>query len=94
MPGQVSVKNPMDYLQAIDSLSPEIYQRLVLAVELGKWPDGRVLTPEQRANAMQAIIAWGERHLERNDRVGFIDRKPPAEELCATPQEIPLNWVE
>ena len=47
----------MDYQQMIDSMSPEIYQSLKRSVELGKWPDGKPLTPEQRQHAMQAIIA-------------------------------------
>jgi uncharacterized protein len=84
----------MDYVQAIDSLSPEVFQRLQRAVELGKWPDGRVLTPEQRANAMQAIIAWSERHLSESQRIGFISKQPDAESSCDSPQEQPLNWVE
>lgn len=83
----------MDYLHVIDSLSPAIYQRLVRAVELGKWPDGKPLTSEQRASALQAIIAWGERHLEQGDRVGFIEKKK-SEDACEVPQETPLNWIE
>jgi len=84
----------MDYLQAIDSLSPEVYARLVRAVELGKWPDGRVVTAEQRANALQAIIAWGERHLQPADRIGAIAREPLPAGACDAPGEIPLSWVE
>jgi uncharacterized protein len=84
----------MDYVQVIDSLSPDILQRLQRAVELGKWPDGRVLTPEQRANAMQAIIAWNERHLPTAERIGFIEKPPHADSECDMPQELPLNWVE
>ena len=30
----------MDIEQIIDSMTPEVYQRLATAVELGKWPDG------------------------------------------------------
>jgi uncharacterized protein YeaC (DUF1315 family) len=88
------MNNPMDYLQVIDSMSPEIYARLQRAVEQGKWPDGRVLTVEQRANAMQAIIAWGERHLAPDDRIGVIGKKPQAEALCDTTRETPLNWID
>ncbi|MCL4165147.1 UNVERIFIED_CONTAM: hypothetical protein GTU68_015184, partial [Idotea baltica] len=46
----------------IESMSPEVYQSLRQAVEIGKWPDGRPVSREQRENAMQAIIAWGQRH--------------------------------
>lgn len=88
----------MDYLQVIESLSPEIYERLKRAVELGKWPDGNALTPEQRANALQAIIAWGERHLPRGDRIGFIESKQQGDEACEVPHEAPheapLHWIE
>ncbi|VDZ83600.1 Protein of uncharacterised function (DUF1315) [Kluyvera intermedia] len=34
----------MSIEQMIDNMTPEIYQRLVTAVELGKWPDGVALT--------------------------------------------------
>lgn len=32
----------------INSMTPEVYQRLSTAVELGKWPDGVALTEEQK----------------------------------------------
>ena len=83
----------MSYLQFIETMSPEIYQSLLRAVELGKWPDGNVLTSEQRANALQAIIAWGERHLAERDRVGYIEKKQSGA-LCDTPLETPLKWKQ
>lgn len=43
-------------------MTPEIYQRLVTAVELGKWPDGVVLTPEQKENTLQMVMLWQSRH--------------------------------
>ena len=83
----------MSYLQLIETMSPEIYQSLLRSVELGKWPDGKVLTSEQRANAMQAIIAWGERNLAERDRVGYVEKKKPGE-LCDKPLETPLKWQQ
>ena len=47
----------MDYQQMIDSMTPEVFENLRRAVELGKWPDGQALNSQQRENAMQAIIA-------------------------------------
>ena len=82
----------MDYLQLIETMSPELYHNLKRAVELGKWPDGRGLTAEQRDNAMQAVIAWGELHLKEEKRVGFIDRGRKVADSCDSPQELPLNW--
>ena len=84
----------MDDLQLIETMSPETYQSLLRAVELGKWPDGKVLTTEQRESAMQAIIAWGERCLPEQQRVGFIEKKTKAGEVCDAPVETPLSWKE
>lgn len=44
------------------AMTPEIYQRLVTAVELGKWPDGVALTPEQKENSLQLVMLWQTRH--------------------------------
>jgi uncharacterized protein YeaC (DUF1315 family) len=84
----------MDYLQIIATMSPETYHNLVRAVELGKWPDGKTVTPPQRENAMQAIIAWGESHLSEQDRVGYIKKKEKVGDSDDTPLETPLNWKE
>jgi hypothetical protein len=35
----------MDYEQLIDSLTPDIVERLRRGVETGRWPDGSALTP-------------------------------------------------
>ena len=52
----------MSIEQMIDNMTPEIYQRLVTAVELGKWPDGVALTPEQKENSLQLVMLWQARH--------------------------------
>lgn len=82
----------MDYQNMIESMSSEVYHSLRKAVELGKWPDGKVLTSMQRENAMQAIIAWGQHHLPPEDRPGYIDKGAKAGDSCDDPEEIPLNW--
>ncbi|MDX5626791.1 MULTISPECIES: YeaC family protein [unclassified Brenneria] len=46
----------------IDAMTPEIYQRLATAVELGKWPDGVSLSEEQKANCLQMVMLWQARH--------------------------------
>jgi uncharacterized protein YeaC (DUF1315 family) len=51
----------MDFQQLLNSITPDIYERFKRAVELGKWPDTRPLTQEQRALCMQAIIAYEQR---------------------------------
>ena len=82
----------MYYQQIIETMTPEMYRNLRSAVELGKWPDGQALSPEQKQNAMQAVIAWGERHLPEAERVGYIDKGHKAGDSCDDPAETPLNW--
>lgn len=55
-------------------MNPEVHMNLKTAVELGKWPDGRKLSPEQMEYCMQAIIAYEQANLPEEQRVGYIDR--------------------
>lgn len=52
----------MNLDEMIDSMTPEVYQRLSTAVELGKWPDGVALTPEQKGNSLQLVMLWQARY--------------------------------
>jgi uncharacterized protein len=73
----------MDLKQLLTQLTPDIYRNLKRAVEIGKWPDGRVLTREQRELCMQAVIAYEVQHLDEHERTGFIDRGSKAQgEVC------------
>ncbi|MAS40791.1 MAG: hypothetical protein CMK33_03650 [Porticoccaceae bacterium] len=77
-------------------ITPEVYQKLQEAVATGRWPDGRCLDETQRALCLQAVIAWGERHLPAEQRVGHIPQRPHAH--CGSPGEDdnreprPLQW--
>jgi len=82
----------MDYRKLIESMTPEIYRSLRRSVELGKWPDGRPLSPEQRRETMQAVIAWGKLHLPEAERVGYIDKGHKDGDKCDDPQDTPLKW--
>ena len=84
----------MDYLQLVSSMTPDIYCGLLRAVEIGKWPDGRALTPAQRGEALQALIAWGKLHLPPDQQVGFIDRGHKAGGSCDDADETALKWQE
>lgn len=60
-----------------------MHAALKRAIEIGKWPDGRVLTEEQKALCMEAVIHYDQRFVEEADRVGHIDRGSKAEgEVC------------
>ena len=52
----------MEIERIIDGMTPEVYQRLATAVELGKWPDGVALTAEQKENSLQLVMLWQARH--------------------------------
>lgn len=52
----------MDIEQLLSTITPDAYERLLYAVETGKWPEGTTLTPEQRDNAMQVVMLYQSRH--------------------------------
>ncbi|MCO7255268.1 DUF1315 family protein [Dickeya oryzae] len=58
----------------ITSMTPEIYQRLTTAVELGKWPDGVALTAEQKENALQMVMLWQARNNTEADHMTINTR--------------------
>lgn len=72
----------MTFEKMLETLTPELVAAFRLAIEIGKWPDGRRLTPEQRATCMQAVIAWEHKHLPENQRTGYIDKGEKEGEVC------------
>jgi uncharacterized protein len=87
----------MNLQHLIEHITPEIHRNLKRAVEIGKWPDGRALTAEQRELSLQAVIAYEAKHLAEHERVGYIDRGPKEEgEVCdddhAHTEEQPLQF--
>ena len=40
------------------AMTPDVFARLRQAVETGKWPDGTVLSEEQRDSCMQAVLLY------------------------------------
>lgn len=68
----------MNYERMIETMTPQVYASLKQAVELGKWPNGQRLTPEQRETSLRAVIAYEvKRDLPAHERVGYIDRSRP-----------------
>lgn len=73
----------MTYEELIKRLDPTVYQNLKRSLELGKWPDGRRLTPEQRTICMEAIIYYEDHHqVPTEERVGYLDRGKKAGTAC------------
>ena len=56
----------------IENITLEIYESLKLAVEIGKWSDGRKLTLEQKELSLQAVIAWEVANLPEEERTGYM----------------------
>lgn len=52
----------MDANQLIDAITPEAYERLLFAVETGKWPEGTPLSQAQRDSCMQAVMLYQSKH--------------------------------
>ena len=87
----------MDYQQMISTMTPEIYESLKMAVELGKWPNGEKLTAEQRQTCLQAVIAYDHKHKPEEERVGYIHSKK--HDHCGSEGDVtgvddisPLKW--
>lgn len=60
------------FTELVGNITPEIYQGLRQAVEIGKWPDGRKLSTEQKELSLQAMIAWEIKNLPEEQRTGFM----------------------
>lgn len=57
----------MDYSKLIDSLTPEMITRFTEAVETGKWPDGQLVSDEQKESCIQAIMLYKARFSNNED---------------------------
>lgn len=85
----------MNFDDMIASITPEIYERLKTAIELGKWPDGTLLTKQQLESSMQAIIAYDHHNHSDENSVGYIDRGKKEEgELCDDDAAKPLKFLD
>ncbi|PTU74790.1 YeaC family protein [Pseudomonas mangrovi] len=60
------------FLEMIQNITPDIYLNLKQSLEIGKWPDGRKLTDEQKELTMQAMIAWEIQNLPEEERTGYM----------------------
>ncbi|MDX1451809.1 MAG: DUF1315 family protein [Oleiphilaceae bacterium] len=64
----------MKFEDLAQQLDPEIYERFKQALALGKWPDGRVLTPEQKEICMQSVMLYEAKHgVPETERLGYVD---------------------
>lgn len=79
--------NDLDEMLA--AMTPEIYQRLATAVELGKWPDGVALTPEQKENSLQLVMLWQSRH---NTQAQHMTIDTDGQMVMKSKQQLKAEW--
>ncbi len=83
----------MQFEEFIASITPEIYANMKLAVEIGRWPDGRVLSSEERDMTLRAVIAYDHKMQAEQDRIGHMDDKCQSQDSDSANETInPLRW--
>lgn len=86
----------MSSFQDVIARMPEdVYLRLKTAVEIGKWPDGSVLSAEQKESSLQAVLMWQGLHVDNPEHMavgkgGEIMMKSKAELLRQYSDEIEI----
>ena len=68
---QLLLNRPGSIEQLVEGMSADVVDSLRLAVEIGKWADGKRLDAQQVELCMQAIILYEAKHLPEQERVGF-----------------------
>ncbi|WP_257274931.1 MULTISPECIES: YeaC family protein [unclassified Endozoicomonas] len=53
-------------------MTPEIYHNMKQSLELGRWPNGDMLTADQREGILEALIAWEHDNLPEEERIGYM----------------------
>jgi len=56
--------------ELIAAMTPQTYEKLRTAIELGKWEDGARLSPEQLEHCMEVMILYEARNLPEEQRTG------------------------
>ncbi|MGR0279842.1 YeaC family protein [Marinomonas dokdonensis] len=86
----------MNFKEMIDNMSPEVYASLKQAVELGKWPNGVRLTPEQKELSLQAVITYDYSNKSETERVGYINTEVHSgcDSKQSTAEHETIKWVD
>ena len=80
--------------ELVESLTPSMVSDLKQAIELGKFPDGRVVSREQKELMIEATIFYDAMKLPEEERTGFIHRKKQASGIMdVAPDIIPSKDI-
>jgi uncharacterized protein YeaC (DUF1315 family) len=74
--------------ELVESLTPSLVSDLKQAIELGKFPDGRVVSREQKELMIEATILYDALKLPEEERTGFIHRKKQASGIMDVTSDI------
>lgn len=83
----------MQFEDLLASITPETYERLVSAVELGRWPDGVKLSETQKEHTVQLVMAYQAKYCPSDEpfRVGkdglLVTRSKREIQADLSPQE-------
>lgn len=85
----------MNIDQLIASMTPEIYQNMKEAVELGRWGDGRTMTAEQKEFSVEAMIRYEHQNdIPETERVGYVDTTNKKNKQKKADDTQPLKIIE
>ena len=74
--------------ELVESLTPSMVSDLKQAIELGKFPDGRVVSREEKELMIEATIFYDALKLPEEERTGFIHRKKQASGIMDVASDI------
>ncbi|WP_444883685.1 DUF1315 family protein [Microbulbifer sp. PSTR4-B] len=84
----------MSFEQLLNNLNPQIVASLRRAIELGKWPNGVVITADQRSLCAEAVASWEAQNLPKEQQLGYVAPKTSKDPCSAKKgDEQPLSWV-
>ncbi len=84
----------MNIQDALNAMTPEIYERFKTAIEIGRWPNGEKLSQQQKSTCLQAVIIYEQKYKAPHERTAYV---PPKSSECNTEASEesdtePLNW--
>jgi len=74
----------MNFENVAEAISSDVYEQFKQALELGKWPDDRVMSTAQKEICLQAIMLYEAKHqIGMSERIGYVDSSKKTEP-CGT----------
>lgn len=78
------------FLQQIANLDEDTIKRLRQSLELGRWPDNRALTAQQKETVLEAVLLW-EKQTAAAERTGALQyKKGDAPDNSGAPENIKM----